>query len=77
MPVYLRQTTNDLTGEHSCIMINTLNDNDSNSSWLSAYWKDFRRRFVSLLSYQFKKFPPSMALSVLLNKTIELESRGD
>ncbi|XP_070686120.1 RNA cytidine acetyltransferase [Pempheris klunzingeri] len=70
-PVYLRQTPNDLTGEHSCVMLKELNtDEDSvqSSQWLSAFWKDFRRRFLSLLSYQFSSFHPSMALSILQNK---------
>lgn len=29
---------------------------------------DFRRRFLSLLSYQFSSFPPSLALTILQNK---------
>ncbi|XP_044254594.1 RNA cytidine acetyltransferase [Tribolium madens] len=69
VPVYLRQTTNDLTGEHSCIMLNVLNDEEGGNDWLMAYWSDFRRRFVNLLGYQFSKFSPSLALSVLTNKT--------
>lgn len=36
--------------------------------WLQDYFKDFRRRFMSLLSYQFKAFTPALALSILLNK---------
>jgi len=36
-PVYLRQTANDLTGEHSCIMIKALNTG-SDSSWQDAYF---------------------------------------
>ena len=28
VPVYMRQTTNELTGEHSCIMIKPLNTQD-------------------------------------------------
>ncbi|XP_026167756.1 RNA cytidine acetyltransferase isoform X1 [Mastacembelus armatus] len=69
-PVYLRQTPNDLTGEHSCVMLKELNTDDATeqSQWLSAFWKDFRRRFLSLLSYQFSSFPPSLALSILQNK---------
>ncbi|KAK1887566.1 RNA cytidine acetyltransferase [Dissostichus eleginoides] len=69
-PVYLRQTPNDLTGEHSCVMLKELNTDDSpeQSKWLSAFWKDFRRRFLSLLSYQFSSFHPSMSLSILQNK---------
>ncbi|XP_054246443.1 RNA cytidine acetyltransferase [Indicator indicator] len=69
VPVYLRQTPNDLTGEHSCIMLKMLNDEDTEQeSWLTAFWKDFRRRFLSLLSYQFSTFSPSLALNILQNK---------
>ncbi|KAM3609142.1 uncharacterized protein V6R79_010191 [Siganus canaliculatus] len=69
-PVYLRQTPNDLTGEHSCVMLKELNAEDApeQSQWLSAFWKDFRRRFVSLLSYQFSNFHPTLALSILQEK---------
>lgn len=41
LPVYLRQTTNDLTGEHSCIMIKELNKDEekkSVDSWLFQYF---------------------------------------
>ncbi|XP_040894822.1 RNA cytidine acetyltransferase [Toxotes jaculatrix] len=69
-PVYLRQTPNDLTGEHSCVMLKELNTDETpeQSQWLSAFWKDFRRRFLSLLSYQFSSFHPSLSLSILQNK---------
>lgn len=52
VPVYLRQTTNEITGEHSCIMLSNLQD--SSADWLKAYWKDFRRRFITLLSSSFR-----------------------
>uniref|UniRef100_A0A3Q0SJ10 RNA cytidine acetyltransferase n=1 Tax=Amphilophus citrinellus TaxID=61819 RepID=A0A3Q0SJ10_AMPCI len=70
IPVYLRQTPNDLTGEHSCVMLKELDtdENPEQSQWLSAFSKDFRRRFLSLLSYQFSSFHPSLALSILQNK---------
>ncbi|XP_061678059.1 RNA cytidine acetyltransferase isoform X2 [Syngnathoides biaculeatus] len=68
-PVYLRQTPNDLTGEHSCVMVKELISEEEQSQWLSAFWKDFRRRFMSLLSYQFGSFTPSLALSILQNKS--------
>ncbi|KAB0406932.1 hypothetical protein E2I00_002321 [Balaenoptera physalus] len=72
VPVYLRQTPNDLTGEHSCIMLKTLMDEDEadQGAWLSAFWKDFRRRFLALLSYQFSTFSPSLALNILQNRNI-------
>lgn len=76
IPVYLRQTPNDLTGEHSCIMLKELNAEDSagNGQWLSAFWKDFRRRFLSLLSFQFSKFSPTLALNILQNKNAKDDS---
>ncbi|XP_074650514.1 RNA cytidine acetyltransferase-like [Tubulanus polymorphus] len=73
-PVYLRQTPNDLTGEHSCIMLKGLNDDADETEeqhWLHAYWTDFRRRFVSLLSYEFSKFLPGMSLNILQQKKIK------
>ncbi|KDR10713.1 RNA cytidine acetyltransferase [Zootermopsis nevadensis] len=83
VPVYLRQTTNDLTGEHSCIMLHLLDNSYSSGdgetdqakkgSWLAEYWADFRRRFISLLGFQFRSFTPILALSVLQNKTWKQE----
>lgn len=35
---------------------------------------DFRRRFLSLLSYQFGSFHPSLALSILQNKKSKEET---
>lgn len=71
IPVYLRQTPNDLTGEHSCVMLKDLNTEEAveQGQWLSAFWKDFRRRFLSLLSYQFSGFTPTLALNILQNKS--------
>ncbi|KAL7871311.1 hypothetical protein SRHO_G00088080 [Serrasalmus rhombeus] len=74
VPVYLRQTPNDLTGEHSCVMLKELNTEDSAGPWLPAFWKDFRRRFLSLLSYQFSSFSPSLALNILQNKNVKDDS---
>lgn len=38
---------------------------------LSSCPIDFRRRFLSLLSYQFRTFSPSLALNILQNKNIK------
>lgn len=71
VPVYLRQTANELTGEHSCIMLKELDSpaaelsNGSKPSWLYQYFADFRRRFLSLLGYQFRVFLPAMCLNVI------------
>ncbi|XP_058806427.1 RNA cytidine acetyltransferase [Phymastichus coffea] len=70
VPVYLRQTANDITGEHSCIMLSSL-QSEANE-WLPAYWKDFRKRFITLLASAFREYPPSLALAILTNNTIKL-----
>ncbi|KAH8888874.1 DUF699-domain-containing protein [Thozetella sp. PMI_491] len=65
-PVYLRQTANDLTGEHTCVMLRPLQTRDNDDrSWVGAFANDFRRRFLSLLSYQFREFPSVQALSII------------
>ena len=63
LPVYLRQTVNDITGEHSTIMLKSLNDADC--GWLTEFNEDFKRRFVALLAYQFKTFPVALCLNIL------------
>ncbi|OBA26154.1 DUF699-domain-containing protein [Hanseniaspora valbyensis NRRL Y-1626] len=63
VPVYLRQTANDLTGEHTCVMLKVLEGRDS--KWLSEYAKDFHKRFLSLLGYDFSKFTAMQALNVI------------
>ncbi|EER43295.1 nucleolar ATPase Kre33 [Histoplasma capsulatum H143] len=64
IPVYLRQTPNELTGEHSCVMLRTLATGSNDTSWLGAYARDFHKRFLSLLSYQFRDFPSILSLSI-------------
>ncbi|KAI9828930.1 MAG: hypothetical protein M1826_005853 [Phylliscum demangeonii] len=71
-PVYLRQTANELTGEHSCVMLRLLDgarDGDdegasTSNSWLAAFVRDFHQRFLSLLSYQFREFAAVLSLSI-------------
>jgi N-acetyltransferase 10 len=77
-PVYLRQTANDLTGEHTCIMLKTLKapGNDvvvGNGAWLSEFSKDFRRRFLELLAYQFRTFSPLLVLSIIDASSVSSE----
>ncbi|OQO00480.1 RNA cytidine acetyltransferase [Cryoendolithus antarcticus] len=64
VPVYLRQTANELTGEHTAVMLKTLSSASQDPSWLGAYAADFHRRFLNLLSYQFRSFSSSQALAL-------------
>ncbi|QRV88933.1 GNAT family acetyltransferase [Ceratobasidium sp. AG-Ba] len=65
-PLYLRQTFSDLTGENSCVMLKSLGDvQEGEENWMGAFAQDFRKRFLSLLSFQFREFGSATALSVL------------
>ncbi|XP_050672806.1 RNA cytidine acetyltransferase-like [Leptidea sinapis] len=68
-PVYLSQKSNDLTGEHSCIMLRSL----SEGAWLNAYSADFRLRFSRLLGRSFRKLPASLVLSTISNESVKIE----
>lgn len=63
IPVYLRQTSNELTGEHTCVMLKILEGRESR--WLAEFAADFHNRFLSLLSYNFSKFTAVQALNVI------------
>lgn len=73
-PVYLRQTANELTGEHTCVMLKTLStspgedeamtDVEPDDAWLPAFTSDFHKRFLNLLSYNFRSFPAILAMSI-------------
>ncbi|KAJ1897429.1 N-acetyltransferase 10 [Coemansia sp. IMI 209127] len=68
-PVYMRQTSNDLTGEYTCVMLNELATHEmavqTKNQWLDAFVRDFHRRFCTLLSYSFKDFTSVLAMSIL------------
>ncbi|QBM90705.1 N-acetyltransferase 10 [Metschnikowia aff. pulcherrima] len=63
VPVYLRQTANELTGEHTSVMLHVLGGHKD--AWLHAFATDFHKRFLNLLSYEFRKFPAVQALNVI------------
>ncbi|KAJ2078851.1 N-acetyltransferase 10 [Coemansia sp. RSA 988] len=69
VPVYMRQTSNDLTGEYTCVMLNELSTQNmavqTREHWLDAFARDFHRRFSTLLSYSFNDFTVVLAMSIL------------
>ncbi|ORY80427.1 GNAT acetyltransferase 2-domain-containing protein [Protomyces lactucae-debilis] len=73
-PVYLRQTANDLTGEHTCVMIKVLGED---ATWLSAFAKDFKKRFMNLLGYQFKSFSAIASLSIMESADMAAKQQED
>eukprot|EP01101_Sappina_pedata_P010021 TRINITY_DN6209_c0_g1_i1.p1 TRINITY_DN6209_c0_g1~~TRINITY_DN6209_c0_g1_i1.p1 ORF type:complete len:1101 (-),score=571.46 TRINITY_DN6209_c0_g1_i1:37-3276(-) len=63
---YIRLTPNEITGEHSCVMLKAAqNAGDVSQDWLNLFTKDFKNRFLSLLQFEFSKFPASLALNIL------------
>lgn len=67
VPVYLSQKSNELTAEHSCIMLHTISD----ASWLPLYFRDFRRRVLKLMGKTFREFETKLCLALLKNKLVE------
>ncbi|KAJ2716755.1 N-acetyltransferase 10 [Coemansia spiralis] len=68
-PVYMRQTSNELTGEYTCVMLSELAAEGlavrAGPRWLEAFARDFHRRFRTLLSYSFTDFSVVLAMSIL------------
>ena len=93
-PVYIRQTANETTGEHSSVFLkerfrwstlirsfwffyrksfsiekascwNLQKPLAKDSTYVEDYSKDFKRRFSSLLAFDFAKFQPGTALQIL------------
>ena len=75
-PVYIRLTSNDVTGEHSCIMLRQLRGGEAagvvatSSAWLDAFVEDFRRRFAALLAYEFRAFRVALPTSIFVTDVI-------
>lgn len=64
--LYLRQTKNDLTGEHSAIMARALPRRTGyDDAWLPAFVADAQRRIISLLGGAFRDMDIKLATSVL------------
>ena len=64
MPLYIRQTTNEITGEHSCIMLKALNVDAIVPDWLEKFSIDFHKRFLYLSSFAFSSFSTMLALEI-------------
>ena len=45
---------NDLTGEHTCIMLHPLSKARLSDGWLRPYWLDFQQRYMVLLGSAFR-----------------------
>lgn len=64
VPLYMRQAPNELTGEYSTVQLKTIGA-ARDASWLAAFARDFRKRFLSLLAFRFREMSTLTALSVV------------
>lgn len=72
LPVYLRQTMNELTGEFSCIMLSELRHDGAagvSVDWLKNFYFDFCKRFVKLLPGPFRTLDAAYSLELLISKS--------
>jgi N-acetyltransferase 10 len=66
----VRQTSNDLTGENSSVVLRELNCQGLGidapaSGWLEQYKIDYRRRLVSLMGFSFSAIEAPLAIALL------------
>ncbi|KAJ0235866.1 RNA cytidine acetyltransferase 1 [Hirschfeldia incana] len=70
-PFYISQIQSSVTGEHTCMLLKPLNNDEFEVSesdelgFFAPFYKDFRIRFSKLLSDKFKKMDYKLAMSVL------------
>lgn len=69
LPVYLRQTANDITGEHTVMLLKQLRVDarglSASPAWLADLNDDFRKRFTGLLGGLFRSMHAPLAISIL------------
>jgi N-acetyltransferase 10 len=66
LPMYLRQTPSEVTGEHTILMLHALKSDDvSSEKWLDPFVVDFRLRFQALLAGRFRNFGAALCLTIL------------
>ncbi|XP_028755074.1 RNA cytidine acetyltransferase 1 [Neltuma alba] len=81
-PFYIGQIPNTVTGEHTCMILKPLNndeiDADGSDQWgfFGPFYQDFRQRFARLLASTFREMEYKLAMSVLDPKInfMELET---
>lgn len=74
-PAYVRQSASDVTGEHTCVMLQALQHPEvQGTGWLEPFVTDFKARFTALLGGAFRTMGPALALSILNPKLVFSEA---
>ncbi|KAG5041233.1 hypothetical protein AAZX31_05G172800 [Glycine max] len=70
-PFYIGQIPNTVTGEHTCMILKPLNndeieaDGSNQLGFFSPFYQDFRQRFAKLLASTFRGMEYKLALSII------------
>ncbi|KAL0345068.1 UNVERIFIED_CONTAM: RNA cytidine acetyltransferase 1 [Sesamum radiatum] len=70
-PFYIGNTPNDVTGEHSCMVLKPLEGSEIEGSWrdsehyLSPFYQCFRERFARSLPLCFREMDYKLAMSIM------------
>ncbi|KAG5025461.1 hypothetical protein AAZX31_08G141300 [Glycine max] len=70
-PFYIGQIPNAVTGEHTCMILKPLNndeieaDGSNQLGFFSPFYQDFRQRFAKLLASTFRVMEYKLALSII------------
>ncbi|KAF8403600.1 hypothetical protein HHK36_011704 [Tetracentron sinense] len=70
-PFYIGQIPSTVTGEHTCMILKPLNNDDievrglDHWGFYGPFYQDFRRRFIRLLGSSFRAMEYKLAMSVL------------
>ena len=77
-PFYIKQSKNETTGEHNCMMIKPLDTSVINYNFI---FEDFKRRFVKLLSADFRDLDLGVCIDIikpnLNNKDVSIEFKPE
>lgn len=71
VPFYISQIPSAITGEHTCMMLKPLDNDEIDSKgkglggFFEPFYQDFRRRFMRLLGSSFRSLSPALALSII------------
>ncbi|WOL12521.1 hypothetical protein Cni_G21288 [Canna indica] len=73
-PFYISQIPSAVTGEHSCMILKPLNNDEikvaksGEHGFLEPFYQDFRQRFLRLVGTTFRKLDYKLAMSILASK---------
>ncbi|KAL4195527.1 hypothetical protein AMTRI_Chr05g73770 [Amborella trichopoda] len=71
VPFYIGQIPSAITGEHTCMVLRPLNNDEveltgsGKAGFFDPFYQDFRRRFTRLLGSSFRTLNSALALSIL------------